>query len=300
MRSLPRAACVVVALVLGATAHAGPLYRIERAGVAPSYLYGTVHSADPRVTTLPAPVLDAMARSRRLAPELVLGEGDLPDFIAGASYDDARRLADHFDGPTLAAIRASLGARAPDDATFARLKPWAVLLLLAQPAADQQPTLDAVVIDAARRRGLSIVGLERSEEWVASFDAIPIASQVALVRWALAHRGALAADHEATVRAFLARDLVRLRSLALDAAHGDAAMRPHVEALLRHLVDDRSALMAHRLFLPLRDGRVFVSVGALHLDGAKGLVALLRAQGYRVRRLLRVRARRDARARMLE
>ena len=300
MPRVPRAALVAVALALGAAAHAGPLYRVERAGVAPSYLYGTMHSSDPRVTTLPAPVLDALARSRRLAPELVMGEGELPDFIAGASYADARRLADHFDAETLAAIRAALGTRAPDDATFARLKPWAVMLLLAQPAGDQQATLDAVVIDSARRRGLTIIGLELPDEQVASFDTIPLASQVALVRWALAHRGTLAADHEAAVRAFLARDLVRLRSLALDAAHGDAAMRPHVAALLRHLVDDRSALMAHRLFLPLRDGRVFVSVGALHLDGPKGLVALLRAQGYRVRRLLRVRARHDARARMLE
>ena len=40
--------------------------------------------------------------------------------------------------------------------------------------------------------------------------------------------------------------------------------------------------MAHRLFLPLRAGRVFVAVGALHLHGRRGLLALLREQGYRV------------------
>ena len=272
------AACATVAL-------AGPLYRVERVGVAPSYLYGTLHSSDPRVTTLAPAVLDALARSRRLAPELVMGEGDLPDFIAGASYDDARRLADHFDAATLDAIRAALGANRPDEATFARLKPWAVMLLLARPQDDERATLDTVVIDAARRRGMTIVGLELPEEQVASFDAIPLASQVALVRWTLMHRGGR--DHEATVRAYVARDVPRLRAIALDGARAEPAMRPHLEALLRHLVDDRSALMAHRLFLPLRDGRVFVSVGALHLDGPKGLVALLRAQGYRVTRLRR-------------
>jgi uncharacterized protein YbaP (TraB family) len=43
--------------------------------------------------------------------------------------------------------------------------------------------------------------------------------------------------------------------------------------------------MAHRLFIPLRDGRLFVAVGALHLFGSNGLLSLLHAQGYRVRRL---------------
>jgi uncharacterized protein YbaP (TraB family) len=284
------ASLAVAALAACATgAHAGPLYRVDRPGVAPSYLFGTLHSSDPRVTELAPTVRDALARSRRLAPELVMGEGDLPDFIAGASYDDARRLADHFDAATLDAIRASLGPLMPDEATFARLKPWAVMLLLARPHDDERATLDAVVVDAARRRGMTIVGLELPEEQVASLDAIPLASQVALVRFALAHRGDREREHEATVRAFVARDLRRLRAIALEAARGDAAMRAHVQALLRHLVDDRSALMAHRLFLPLRDGRVFVAVGALHLDGPKGLVALIRAQGYRVTRLRRRR-----------
>ena len=281
MRLAPLALAALAAFATGALA--GPLYRIERAGVAPSYLFGTLHVSDPRVTALAPPVVDALARSRRLAAELVMGDVDLPGFVAGASYDDARRLADHFDAATLEAIRAALGPGLHDEAAFARLKPWAVMLLLARPQGDERPTLDAVVIDAARRRGMSIEGLELPDEQVASFDAIPLASQVALVRWTLARRGR--DDHEATVRAYVARDLPRLRALAMEGARADPSMRPHLAALLRHLVDDRSVLMAHRLFLPLREGRVFVSVGALHLDGPRGLVALLRAQGYRVTRV---------------
>jgi uncharacterized protein YbaP (TraB family) len=43
--------------------------------------------------------------------------------------------------------------------------------------------------------------------------------------------------------------------------------------------------MAHRLYLPLREGRVFVAVGALHLYGRQGLLELIRAQGYRIERV---------------
>src|ERR1043166_5539392 len=34
----------------------GLLWKVERAGLPPSYVFGTIHMADPRVTTLPAPV----------------------------------------------------------------------------------------------------------------------------------------------------------------------------------------------------------------------------------------------------
>jgi uncharacterized protein YbaP (TraB family) len=55
--------------------------------------------------------------------------------------------------------------------------------------------------------------------------------------------------------------------------------------LTQQLVSNRTVLMAYRLFLPLKRGRVFVAVGALHLYGATGLLSQLRAQGYRLRRV---------------
>jgi uncharacterized protein YbaP (TraB family) len=38
--------------------------------------------------------------------------------------------------------------------------------------------------------------------------------------------------------------------------------------------------MAKRLLALLQDGRVFVAVGALHLPGPRGLLAMLRQHGY--------------------
>ena len=65
----------------------------------------------------------------------------------------------------------------------------------------------------------------------------------------------------------------------------DPAVARHFAQLTKHLVENRSVLMAHRLFMPLREGRVFVAVGALHLYGRKGLLELIRAQGYRIQRV---------------
>ena len=38
----------------------GILFRIDKPGVAASYVFGTVHSADPEVTTLAKPVVDGV------------------------------------------------------------------------------------------------------------------------------------------------------------------------------------------------------------------------------------------------
>ena len=265
----------------------GVLYRVERDGRPASFVFGTLHSNDPRVTVLPPAVEAALGGSRRLAIEIMLSDAELPQFFEAAQYDDGRRLGDHFDAATKSRIRAALGSAAPAEAVFERLKPWAVLLMLAQPrSADAAPTLDANLVDAAHRRRMTIIGLELPQEQVAALDSIPVASQVALVRWTLDHQGSLTSYNKDTIAAWLKRDLKRLHELARAPGGPDPAMAPHFVALTRHVVENRSQLMAHRLFLPLRDGGVFVAVGALHLYGSQGLLALLVRQGYRVRRLL--------------
>jgi uncharacterized protein YbaP (TraB family) len=264
----------------------GRLFRIDRAGVPPSYVYGTLHSNDPRVVELPPEVGAALASSRSAAFETLLLEGDVAAFLASARYDDGRRLTDQVDAATFARIRAALGAASPDPATLERAKPWAVLLMLAQTRDSGTASLDGVLQAEARARRLSVLGLELPDEQVASLDAIPLASQLALMRWALDTQHARRAELEATTRAWLAGDLAGLRNLSLEPGLRDADLATHLRTLLKHLITDRNILMAHRLYLPLARGRVFVAVGALHLQGTDGLLALIRKQGYRITRVL--------------
>jgi uncharacterized protein YbaP (TraB family) len=267
----------------------GLLFRLERPGVAPSYVFGTVHSGDPRVIALAPPVREAFASARTLALEIRLGEGDLDEVFAAAQFDDGRRLDAFFDPPTVEAIRFELAGAVRDEAALMRLKPWAVLLKLAERPAPQSagPTLDESLLEAALVRRMRVIGLELPEEQIATFDAISLPAQVALVEFVLDDRDALTRDHDAVVAAWLDRDLARLAFLAAAPARTHPKIAPYLAEFMRHVVDDRTVVMAHRLFMPLRAGRVFVAVGALHLDGERGLLALLRTQGYRVRRVWR-------------
>jgi uncharacterized protein YbaP (TraB family) len=264
----------------------GLLFRVEAPGKPSSFIFGTLHSNDPRVTAVPAVVNQALAASRSLAPEILVAQSGTPELFEAAQFDDQRRLGDYFDAETLARIRSALGDAAPAPEVFVRLKPWAVLLLLAQPRAQTGgATLDEVLVETARRQRLHVIGLEMPQEQVASLDAIPVGSQVAIVHWLLAHREQLPVEHEAAVVAWLARDLAGLATLTAAPGRADPVLARHFAQLTRHLVENRSVLMAHRLYLPLREGGVFVAVGALHLYGRNGLLELIRAQGYRIQRV---------------
>jgi uncharacterized protein YbaP (TraB family) len=266
----------------------GLLFRIDRKGVAPSYVFGTMHSDDSRVTALPPPVVRAFGTARTFATESRLSDGEIAGFFEAAQFDDGRRLADYFDPATIAQIRIALGPHAPPAAMFDRLKPWATMLMLAEkPGQDGSggETLDNLLLADARRRKLAIVGLELAEEQVAALDAIALPAQVALVKFVLDNRDGLNRTHEAAIAAWLDRDLALLAALNLAPGRDNPEIAAAVVELTRNIVDNRSVQMAHRLFIPLRSGRVFVAVGALHLYGSRSLLALLREQGYRVERV---------------
>ena len=264
----------------------GLLWELDRPGGPPSWVFGTLHSNDPRVTALPAPVARAFARAKSFAMEIYLSEFEEADFFEAMQFDDGRLLAPLIGDEAYARLREALGSAAPPEEALARTKPWAAFLRVAQVrGAGNAPTLDRTLFVAARERRMTMIGLESLEEQVAALDGIPLDTQLALLGHSLAHRAELEATVEPTIRAWRARDLAALAHISGAAAGADIGLARHYARLTRALVEDRSALMAYRLFLPLKHGGVFVAVGALHLYGAKGLLAQLRKQGYQLRRV---------------
>jgi len=56
--------------------------------------------------------------------------------------------------------------------------------------------------------------------------------------------------------------------------------------MTKRVIHDRSVVMAFRMQRQLRRGDAFVALGALHLYGEKGVLALLAEDGYRAERVL--------------
>ena len=288
MRSPAFAACIFL-LAAGAALAKEPandiahLWRISRAGIPPSHVFGTIHVADARVATLPVPVRDALSRSRTLAVEIV------PEAVdAGAAefelLDDGARLAPILRPEIYAKLTAELADRGVPVPVIERLKPWAAMMKLGRTKLlpTGEPNLDARLLQAGRERHLKLLPLEMLDEQISAFDTIPLASQVALLEHALLHRDALTATVEPTILAWQRGDFSALATIAGAAYDAYPGMAQHRAQLMKNIIDNRTVLMHHRLFAPLRAGRVFVAIGAMHLTGPRGLLALLREDGYTI------------------
>lgn len=264
----------------------GLLWRVRGPAVEPSYVFGTLHAGDPRLEPLPAPVQDAFGQSRSLMLEFLADPYSRERFLEAALYLDGRTLAqDIGDQYFERAVEAMRPIGLPREFVV-KLKPWGVLLNLRtsrQPAGAAAP--DAQLYALARERRLPVSQIENVEEQVFTFDEMSFGSQVALLRHFLEHRDELDRLAERTLRAYLARDLQGLWDAQQDYAHRHPAVAPHHAELMKRVVLDRSVVMAFRMQRELRRGRAFVAVGALHLYGERGVLALLEEDGYRATRV---------------
>ena len=267
----------------------GVLWTVERAGAAPSYVFGTLHLTDEWVTTLPAPVARAAASVDSLTVEVVRTPDQQAKSIRKMMLTDGRRL-DGILGPGLFARAAAIAGRygLPKEG-LKRLKPWAVLVTISVPPAELKRLasgklpLDLILIKRARARGIPVHALETIGEQLDLFDGLALDDQVTMLRQAVEDNGRIAEYTAKITRYYLARDLQGLLDwMEKMAAGNDPRMR---EIFWTRLVDARNRVMVTRMQPRLAEGNAFVAVGAAHLPGEKGILNLLAEQGYTVRKL---------------
>jgi uncharacterized protein YbaP (TraB family) len=264
----------------------GLLWRVSKPGIAASHVFGTIHIADPRVLLIPDPVRQALAQSKSYAMEIQLSPAVEARFFEAAQFEDGRRLEPMIGAEAYAQVQASLRPREVPEEVIARMKPWAALAnLTVTPEDYDRVTLDQKLYALARGRRLPAFGLESIEEQIAVFDGIPLDTQVALLKHGLAEREHFVGLIEPAIQAWLKRDLALLNAVHERTITRYPQMAEHYRTLARHIVDNRSVVMAHRLFVPLRAGSVFIAIGADHLYGEKGVLRLLQKQGYRITRV---------------
>lgn len=270
----------------------GLLWEIERPGVAPNYLLGTMHVTDPRVVNLPPPVRAAFNRAKRLVLEIVFTESTFAEAGTEVCLPEGRPLSKIVDRRLFDAAVTALGRYGISRERVDRMTPWGVYLALSVPHAEitrhlqGELFLDRRLQRDADRLNKPTLALETVAEQIAVFDSVAEVDQIVLMRAAVAAGPRIETDFDDMVVLYAARDLASLYTRAVSALSDDTSFS---EEFRRVFVDrilyQRNRNMAERMEDHLQRGGTFVAVGAAHLPGEQGLLRLLARRGYSIRRI---------------
>lgn len=263
----------------------GLLWRVEKTGAAASYVFGTVHMDDKRVTTLPPAVRTEFDAARSFAMEVSPDQSNVAALASRMVYLDGRSLPG-VAGEALFLKIIPLVADKGLPPEMARLfKPWAMVLLLQMPQQDSANVLDFMLQRQAVQQGKSLHYLESVDEQVAAFEGMSEPEQLALLRHAVETYRDVRAQAERILNAYLERDLGQMWQIGEADVVKRPELRPLKQVFDQRLLYDRNARMAQRMQPQLRSGSAFIAVGALHLYGDRGVLSLLARDGYRITRV---------------
>jgi hypothetical protein len=270
------------------SAHPLFLWRFD-AGTSIVYLAGSIHVMKPSLFPLPAQFDAAFARANRLAVE-VNTNGLAPEalreaFRSHALLPQGQSIGTVLRPATLASVSAHLQAQTATLASVATLKPAMLATQLAVArlsALGYLPEfgLEQHFMGAAGER--PILELETLDEQLAVLTSPPMPVQDEMLAETLDQMDGIEPVISAMIAAWLSGDDREFRRL-FDLQSGDS---PEIQAFMRRLLEDRNVGMADKVAGYLKiPGTTFVLVGAAHLTGPEGIVALLEARGLHGRRI---------------
>ena len=272
----------------------GLLWRVERDGVAPSYLFGTIHSTDDGAAAIARRAAEVAAKATIVATELggpfdAVDRGGLAAKLLAAAIDrDEDTFLPDLVGAAGASVEALVAAHGAPKELAHHLKLWFLAATVEAPLCEQAreqaglPEVDEIIAEAGAAAKIPVVGLETADEQLTALSAAPPALSAALLKTS-ARLPRLDDDAYATM-VRLYHDGRPAEMIAVVDALPE--LTPEERAAERRFDDlllvGRNQTMAERAAPLLARGGAFVAVGALHLPGKGGLIARFRAMGYRV------------------
>ncbi len=265
------------------------LYRIDRPGAAPDaqaagWLFGTIHAL-PEGTQWRRPAIDkALAQSGVLIVEIAdLDPAKVRNTFARLSIDPALPPLEQRVSPEyrdeLAELLDETGVNARQ---FRHVESWAAAISLSalmqgKSGMDAGAGVDrALIADYAPR---PVSGLETVEGQFAIFDRLDAAAQQDLLESLLENEDQNPSE---MTSAWLAGDTDALAGL-MDLGLGDGESEL---SLRKALLTDRNRRWVGPIVAAMERGnRPFVAVGAGHVGGSDGLIALLEGEGWTVTRV---------------
>lgn len=272
----------------------GIFWKIEKPGLQPSWLLGTMHVSDTRVTTMPKGAAEASA-----AADTIVVESDeiLDDKKAAAALfvnpsltmlSDGSTISQHLSPQDNARLEAALAARGIPLAAVSRMQPWLISSSFQMTGCEVRRKtagvkfLDQKLAADAAAAGKQVKGLETLAEQAKAMSGLPIELHLKSLMQTLELGDGINDINETMTDLYLAGNIGAIMPMLKNNEPDQKLSDADTAAFEQRIILDRNKIMAERSLPILAKGNAFIAVGALHLVGDEGLVALLRKQGFTV------------------
>ncbi|MBO4645232.1 MAG: TraB/GumN family protein [Bacteroidales bacterium] len=237
----------------------------------PSYLYGSIHIQDNRVFSFDTTVITTLLSCEAFAMEILMDEID-PKTLKNSMYmPKGKLLSDMMSTEDFAKLdsicKKDVGVSAY---LMNTMKPFFVSSAITQSkiAQDQQDALDIFLLKKAREAGKLCYGVEKYETQIAAIDAISLKEQLKMLSSSLNGTEEETEQFDDLLNAYLSFNLDTMLILS-----NDPSMPKKFNKVF---LIDRNVGMADNFEKIAREHTLFCVVGAAHLGGTKGVIALLR------------------------
>ena len=256
------------------------LWEIKAPGESkPSYLFGTIHLICPADFSLSDSLKSAVTKTEQVALEI-----DMDDPAMMATMMKTMNMK---EGNTLSKLiseseYAKLAKFYKDSvgvgiAMFEKAKPFVLMGPLFNSVLACQPqSYEMSLVELAGKQKSEVIGLETLEEQMAIFDTIPYKDQVKMLLTLIDSLPQARREFKELISLYKTENINELYQMTLKSEFG-------MESNQDIMLFDRNKKWIARIQKLIADKPTLFAVGAAHLGGEKGVIALLRKEGYRVR-----------------
>jgi uncharacterized protein YbaP (TraB family) len=248
----------------------------------PSYLFGTIHLICPVDFSLSDSLKVAVTRTQQVALEVDMDDpgmmGEMMKTMNMREGNELKKLVSEQDYAKISQFyKDSVGIGI---AMFEKAKPFVLMGPLFGSILDCQPqSYEMALVELAGKQKSEVIGIETLGEQMAIFDTIPYKDQIKMVLTLIDSLPQARKEFKNLIALYKSQNINELYSMTLKS---DFGLDGNEEVMLFA----RNQKWISRIQKIMSEKPTFFAVGAAHLGGERGVIALLRKEGYKVRAIL--------------
>jgi len=257
------------------------LWKISGNGIEkPSYLFGTIHLMPAADYYFPSYMQDVFASCQALALEVDVVNMPLSEQIAMAKramMPAGKKLQDYMPEPDFQTYKNfiinDLGIKEKKFERMTIVQPLFSSGILLNELIKKPKGYETELGKLAKKRKMNILGLETMDYQFSIFEGISIEDQVKAMNMTDVSKNPME-EYNALKQLYLDQNLSELARMS--------AAETSIPDFEERFLNQRNRNWIPVIAEQIKKESTFIAVGAAHLPGEKGVLALLRAQGYTV------------------